>query len=78
MNYFGVSESDIPTARLINMENQKKFSINSDKLTLESILQMCEEVIEGSAKVTHVQKKPQISLRSRAFKPVDVSAAGIL
>lgn len=56
MNYFGVSESDIPTARLINMENQKKFSINSDKLTLESILQMCEQVLDGTAKVTHVQK----------------------
>eukprot|EP00066_Takifugu_rubripes_P021814 XP_011611080.1 PREDICTED: protein disulfide-isomerase-like [Takifugu rubripes] len=50
MNYFGVSESDIPTARLINMENQKKFSINSDKLTLESILQMCEEVLGDTAK----------------------------
>lgn len=56
MNYFGVSESDVPTARLINMENQKKFSINSDKLTLESILQMCEEVLDGTAKVTHMQK----------------------
>lgn len=59
MNYFGVSESDIPTARLINMENQKKFSINSDKLTLESILQMCEEVVDGTAKVTRA-KNPQI------------------
>lgn len=78
MNYFGVSESDVPTARLINMENQKKFSISSDKLTLESILQMCEEVLEGTAKVTHVQKKKQISLRSRAFKNLDVSAAAIL
>lgn len=58
MNYFGVSDSDIPTARLINMENQKKFSINSDQLTLESILQMCEEVLDGTAKVTHVQKTP--------------------
>lgn len=64
MNYFGVSESDVPTARLINMENQKKFSINSDKLTLESILQMCEEVLDGTAKVTHMQKKKFIAFTS--------------
>lgn len=61
MNYFGVSEDDVPTARLINMENQKKFSIDSDKLTLESVSQLCEEVLDGTAKVTHVQKNPNFT-----------------
>uniref|UniRef100_H3CIQ9 Protein disulfide-isomerase n=1 Tax=Tetraodon nigroviridis TaxID=99883 RepID=H3CIQ9_TETNG len=50
LNYFGVSEDDAPTARLINMATGKKFSIDSDKLTMESLLQLCQEVIEGTAK----------------------------
>lgn len=56
LNYFGVSEGDVPTARLINMETSKKFTINSDKLTTESLLQLCQEVIGGTAKVAHVQE----------------------
>lgn len=56
LNYFGVSEDDAPTARLINMATGKKFSIDSDKLTMESLLQLCQEVIEGTAKVAHVQE----------------------
>uniref|UniRef100_A0A3Q2SQP4 Protein disulfide-isomerase n=1 Tax=Fundulus heteroclitus TaxID=8078 RepID=A0A3Q2SQP4_FUNHE len=50
LNYFGVSESDAPTARLINMETQKKFSIPSGSLTADSLRQLCQEVVDGSAK----------------------------
>lgn len=58
LNYFGVSEGDVPTARLVNMETGKKFTIDSDKLTTESLLQLCQEVIAGTAKVAHVQESP--------------------
>lgn len=56
LTYFGVSEGDSPTARLINMETGKKFSIKSDNLTTESLLQLCQEVLAGTAKVAHVQE----------------------
>ncbi|MED6293262.1 hypothetical protein CHARACLAT_008899 [Characodon lateralis] len=50
LNYFGVSESDVPTARIINMESQKKFSIPSGDLTVDSLRQLCQGVVDGSAK----------------------------
>ncbi|MEQ2230111.1 hypothetical protein ILYODFUR_025918, partial [Ilyodon furcidens] len=50
LNYFGVSESDVPTARIINMDSQKKFSIPSGDLTVDSLRQLCQEVVDGSAK----------------------------
>lgn len=77
MNYFGVSENDAPTARLINMENQKKFSIDSDTLTTEALLRLCQEVIDGTAKVTLVQKK-HTTLYLYTFKAENVFAAALL
>lgn len=77
MNYFGVSENDTPTARLINMENQKKFSIDSDTLTTEALLRLCQEVIDGAAKVTLVQKK-HTTLHLHTFKVENVFAAALL
>lgn len=56
LNYFGVSEGDVPTARLINMETGKKFAIDSDKLTMVSLLQLCQEVVAGTAKVAHTRE----------------------
>ncbi|KAM6940211.1 protein disulfide-isomerase A2 [Xenentodon cancila] len=50
LKYFGVSESDVPTARVISMETQKKFSIASGDLTASSLRQLCQEVVDGSAK----------------------------
>ncbi|KAF7223491.1 protein disulfide-isomerase A2 [Nothobranchius furzeri] len=50
LKYFGVSESDAPTARIINMETQKKFSIPSGDLNENSLRQLCQEVVEGNAK----------------------------
>lgn len=50
LNYFGVSESDAPTARIINMDTQKKFSIPSGDLSADSLRKLCQEVIDGTAK----------------------------
>ncbi|KAM4584913.1 protein disulfide-isomerase A2 [Odontesthes bonariensis] len=50
LNYFGVSESDTPTVRIINMDTQKKFSIDSGDLTVDSLRQLCQEVVDGTAK----------------------------
>uniref|UniRef100_A0A3Q1CGM4 Protein disulfide-isomerase n=1 Tax=Amphiprion ocellaris TaxID=80972 RepID=A0A3Q1CGM4_AMPOC len=50
LNYFGVSEKDAPTARIIDMDSGKKFSIASGDLTVKSLQQLCQEVVEGSAK----------------------------
>ncbi|XP_032419388.1 protein disulfide-isomerase A2 isoform X1 [Xiphophorus hellerii] len=49
LNYFGVSESDAPTARIIHMETQKKFNIPSGALTADSLWLLCQEVVDGIA-----------------------------
>ncbi|XP_033986351.1 protein disulfide-isomerase A2 [Trematomus bernacchii] len=50
LNYFGVSEKDAPTARIINMETGKKFNIDSGDLNINSMRQLCLDVLEGTAK----------------------------
>ncbi|XP_059186921.1 protein disulfide-isomerase A2 isoform X2 [Centropristis striata] len=50
LNYFGVSEKDAPTARIIDMETQKKFSIDAGALTADSLRRLCQDVVAGSAK----------------------------
>ncbi|XP_010776026.1 protein disulfide-isomerase A2 [Notothenia coriiceps] len=50
LDYFGVSEKDAPTARVINMETGKKFNIDSGDLNINSIRQLCLDVLEGTAK----------------------------
>ncbi|XP_040002662.1 protein disulfide-isomerase A2 [Xiphias gladius] len=50
LTYFGVSASDAPTARIINMETGKKFNIASRDLTANSLRQLCQEVVDGNAK----------------------------
>jgi len=55
LKYFGVSDSDAPTVRIIDMETQKKFSIDSGELTVESLRQWCQEVVDGTAKVRHTR-----------------------
>lgn len=61
----------------MNMENQKKFSIDSDTLTTEALLRLCQEVIDGVAKVTLVQKK-HTTLYLHTFKAENVFAAALL
>ncbi|XP_037620533.1 protein disulfide-isomerase A2 [Sebastes umbrosus] len=50
LNYFGVSAKDAPTVRLINMETGKKFAIAAGDLTLNSLRELCQEVLGGTAK----------------------------
>nr|XP_046273864.1 protein disulfide-isomerase A2 [Scatophagus argus] len=50
LKYFGVSESEIPTTRIINMETGKKFTIGDADFTTESLAQLCQEVVDGTAK----------------------------
>ena len=53
LTYFGVSEGDAPTARIINMETGKKFNIDTSDLSPNSLRQLCQEVVGGTAKVKH-------------------------
>uniref|UniRef100_A0A673A5V0 Protein disulfide-isomerase n=1 Tax=Sphaeramia orbicularis TaxID=375764 RepID=A0A673A5V0_9TELE len=50
LNYFGVSADEVPTVRLINMGTEKKFGIPAGDLTVESLRQLCKDVVDGSAK----------------------------
>lgn len=52
LKYFGVSESDAPTVRVISMETQKKFAIPSGDLTENSLRQLCQEILDNTAKVS--------------------------
>lgn len=53
LNYFGVSEDDVPTARIVNMETGKKYKIAAEKYTIESMSQLCQEIVDGTAQVNH-------------------------
>lgn len=53
LKYFAVSANDAPTARIINMETGKKFTITAGDLTANSLSKLCQEVVDGTAKVTH-------------------------
>ncbi|KAF6736463.1 Protein disulfide-isomerase A2 [Oryzias melastigma] len=48
LNYFGVLETDIPAVRIINMETQKKFKIDSE-LTVDSLRQLSKDVVDDTA-----------------------------
>ncbi|XP_053273692.1 protein disulfide-isomerase A2 [Pleuronectes platessa] len=50
LTYFGVAEGDAPTARIINMETGKKFNIDTSDLSPDSLRQLCQEVVGGTAK----------------------------
>lgn len=50
LNYFGVSADEVPTVRIINMGTEKKFSIPAGDLTVDSLRQLCKDVVDGSAK----------------------------
>ncbi|XP_020495383.2 protein disulfide-isomerase A2 [Labrus bergylta] len=50
LKYFGVSEKDAPTSRIVNMETGKKFAIASGDLTAESLGELCQAVLDGTAK----------------------------
>ncbi|XP_060944685.1 protein disulfide-isomerase A2 [Limanda limanda] len=50
LTYFGVAEGDAPTARIINMDTGKKFNIDTSDLSVDSLRQLCQEVVGGTAK----------------------------
>lgn len=64
LNYFGVSEDDAPTARIINMETGKKFNIATKKYTLESMSQLCQEVVDGTAQVNYTRARKHAHTRT--------------
>lgn len=49
LNYFGVSQSDTPTARIIEMNTNKKFTLPSGVFTAASLRQLCQDVSDGTA-----------------------------
>ncbi|XP_041641597.1 protein disulfide-isomerase A2 [Cheilinus undulatus] len=50
LNYFGVSEEDAPTTRVVDMQSGKKYAITSGALTAESLEEICQGVVDGTAK----------------------------
>ncbi|XP_029293771.1 protein disulfide-isomerase A2 [Cottoperca gobio] len=50
LKYFGVSESDVPTVRIINMDTGHKFNTASGDFTVNSLRQLCQDVVDGTAK----------------------------
>ncbi|XP_053195661.1 protein disulfide-isomerase A2 [Scomber japonicus] len=50
LEYFGVSKDEVPTLRIINMQTTKKFRITSGDLSANSLRQLCQEVVDGTAK----------------------------
>jgi len=57
LTYFGVSRDEAPTVRIINMETGKKFSIAAGDLSKNSLQQLCQEVVDGSAKPYYKTEK---------------------
>uniref|UniRef100_I3J5R9 Protein disulfide-isomerase n=1 Tax=Oreochromis niloticus TaxID=8128 RepID=I3J5R9_ORENI len=50
LSYFAVSKDDAPTLRIINMDTGKKYASDSEELTIDSLRQLCQEVVDGTAK----------------------------
>lgn len=53
LSYFGLSNSNIPTARIIDMETGKKFRQDAGVFTTDSLEQLCQGVVDGTVKVTN-------------------------
>uniref|UniRef100_A0A8C3A9T9 protein disulfide-isomerase n=1 Tax=Cyclopterus lumpus TaxID=8103 RepID=A0A8C3A9T9_CYCLU len=49
LNYFGVSDKDVPTARLVSMETGKKFNTEGGDLAIKSLRRLCQDVVDGTA-----------------------------
>ncbi|XP_073504623.1 protein disulfide-isomerase A2 [Phyllobates terribilis] len=50
LEYFGLTNEDIPTIRLINIDQVKKFAFNAEKITAETIKEFCQGVLDGKIK----------------------------
>nr|XP_057922232.1 protein disulfide-isomerase A2 isoform X2 [Doryrhamphus excisus]XP_057922241.1 protein disulfide-isomerase A2 isoform X2 [Doryrhamphus excisus] len=49
LDYFGVSAAQAPTARLMNMDAGKKFTVDAEDL-VSSLPRLCQDVLDGTAK----------------------------
>ncbi|XP_069590818.1 protein disulfide-isomerase A2 [Ranitomeya imitator] len=50
LEYFGLTNEDIPTIRLINIDQVKKFAFNAEKITSETVKEFCQSVMDGKIK----------------------------
>ncbi|XP_056390434.1 protein disulfide-isomerase A2-like isoform X2 [Hyla sarda] len=50
LEYFGLTQEDIPTIRFINMDQVKKYVFNADKITTETVKEFCQGVLDGKIK----------------------------
>ncbi|XP_063788502.1 protein disulfide-isomerase A2 [Pseudophryne corroboree] len=50
LEYFGLTNADVPTIRFINIESVKKFVFNAEKITAETVKEFCQGVIDGKIK----------------------------
>lgn len=78
LNYFGVSEDEAPTARIINMETGKKYKIATEKYTLESMSQLCQEIVDGTAQVNRTHTHKHEHTRMYVANKYLIAAVGIM
>ncbi|XP_071975941.1 protein disulfide-isomerase A2 [Engystomops pustulosus] len=50
LEYFGLTQEDIPTIRFINIDQVKKFIFNADKITTETVKAFTQGVLDGKIK----------------------------
>ncbi|XP_073414637.1 protein disulfide-isomerase A2 [Dendrobates tinctorius] len=50
LEYFGLTNDDIPTIRLINIDQVKKFAFNAEKITSQTVKEFCQGVMDGKIK----------------------------
>ncbi|CAL8331865.1 unnamed protein product [Merluccius merluccius] len=50
LKYFGLSEDDIPTARIINTDLVKKYAIGAGEITAATLRLFCQGVLDGTVK----------------------------
>ncbi|KAM3917209.1 protein disulfide-isomerase A2 [Leptodactylus fuscus] len=50
LEYFGLTQADIPAIRFINIEQVKKFAFEADKITAESVKEFTQGVLDGKIK----------------------------
>ncbi|KAM3865504.1 protein disulfide-isomerase A2 [Diretmus argenteus] len=48
LKYFGLSESDAPTARIIQTETVKKYAISTGEITANTLRLFCQGVLDGT------------------------------
>ncbi|KAM4603332.1 protein disulfide-isomerase A2 [Polymixia lowei] len=50
LNYFGLSESDAPAVRIINTETVKKYAMEAEEITANTLRPFCQGVLDGTVK----------------------------